>query len=219
MEADELGAADGQVRTDHMWARQLQKLIDSTPLAATALEALRPLAAFADFSIDWDDLKFVVEAQEQDWRDEGKLGRLGLAADFMRFALAIYLYTLEAPAIYRVVNRVMFDPPRRLKKAAPSNELSPALRACAPYIKLLDEALARLPAAFVFRGRGQRGVRWVYPDPEAHDPERYFAPDTKLIWYEFKSSSQKTEVMSRPQVGEPVAALFRLRVRVHLHGC
>ena len=104
MEADELGAADGQVRTDHMWARQLQRLIDSTPLAATALEALRPLAAFADFSIEWDDLKFVVEGQE-------------------------------------------------------------------------------------------------HPRPDAHGPERYFAPGTKLTWYEFKSSSQKTEVMSRPQVG------------------
>jgi hypothetical protein len=201
MEADELGAADGQVRTDHMWARQLQKLIDSTPLAATALEALRPLAAFADFSIEWDDLKFVVEAQEQDWRDERKLGRLGLAADFMRFALAIYLYTLEAPAIYRVINRVMFDPARRLKGAAPGNDLSPALLACAPYIKLLDEALARLPATFIFRGRVQRGVKWVYPRPDAHGPERYFTPGTKLTWYEFKSSSRKTEVMSRPQVG------------------
>ena len=179
--ADELGAADGQVRTDHMWARQLQKLIRSTPLAATALEALRPLAAFADFSIDWDDLKFVVEAQEQDWRDEGKLGRLGLAADFMRFALAIHVYTLEAPAIYRVINRVMFDPARRLKGAAPGNDLSPALRACAPYIKLLDEALTRLPAAFVFRWCVQPGVKWVHPDPEAHDPEGHVTPGTKLI--------------------------------------
>ena len=109
-----------------MWARQLQKLLDSTPIAAMALEALRPLAGFADFSIEWDGLKFVVEAQAQDWRDEGKLGRLGLAADFMRCALAIYVYTLEAPAIYRVVNRVMFDPARRLKDAAPSKDLSHA---------------------------------------------------------------------------------------------
>ena len=41
----------------------------------------------------------MVEGQEQDWCDEGKLGSVGLAAYFMRFVLAIYLYTLEAPAI------------------------------------------------------------------------------------------------------------------------
>ncbi len=68
----------------------------------------------------------MVEAQEQDWRDEGKLGSLGLAADFMRFALGIYVYTLEAPAIYTVINRVMFDPARRLKGAAPGKDLSRA---------------------------------------------------------------------------------------------
>ena len=138
----------------------------------------------------------------------------------MRFALAIYAYTLEDPAIYRVINRVMFDPARRLKGAAPGNDLSPALLACAPYIKLLDEALARLPAAFVFRGRVQRGVKWVYPRPEAHGPERYFAPGTKLTWYEFKSSSQKTEVMSRPQVGRPSPRSFSCMCAcVHTRGC
>jgi hypothetical protein len=95
----------------------------------------------------------------------------------------------------------MFDPSRRLKGAAPGADLSPALRACAPYIKLLDEALVQLPAGFVFRGRVQRGVKWVYPRPDTHDPEAYFAPGAVLMWYEFKSSSQKKEVMSRPQVG------------------
>ena len=94
----------------------------------------------------------------------------------MRFALAIYVYTLDDPMIYSVINRVMFDPARGVKGAAHGNDLSPGLLACAPYIKLLDEALARLPAAFVFRGRVQRGVKWVYPRPDAHDPERHFAP-------------------------------------------
>ena len=69
----------------------------------------------------------------------------------------------------------MFDPARRLKGAAPGKDLSPALLACAPYM------LARLPAAFVFRGRVQSGVKWVYPRPEAHGPERYFAPGMQLL--------------------------------------
>ncbi len=119
----------------------------------------------------------------------------------LRFALAIYAYTLDDPGIYTVINRVMFDPARGVKGAAPGKDLSPRLLACAPYIKLLDEALARLPAAFVFQGRVQRGVKWVYPHPDRHDPLRHFKPGAELTWYEFKSSSQKTEVMSQPQVG------------------
>ena len=179
--ADQLGAADGQVRPDHAWEIRLQRLMDVTPLAATALKALQPLADFADFSIEWDILRTVVQRQENLWRKQDKLGKLGLALDFMRFALAIYVYTLDDPGIYTVINRVMFDPARGVKGAAPGKDLSPGLRACAPYIKLLDEALARLPAAFVFRGRVQRGVKWVYPDPEAHDPEGHFTMGTKLI--------------------------------------
>ena len=126
----------------------------------------------------------------------------------MRFALAIYVYTLDDPMIYSVINRVMFDPARGVKGAAHGNDLSPGLLACAPYIKLLDEALARLPAAFVFRGRVQRGVKWVYPRPDAHDPVRHFAPGAELTWYEFKSSSRKAEVMSQPQVGPPCRRLL-----------
>ena len=93
MDADELGAADGQVRPDHMWVRRLQRLMGSTPIAATALEALAPLAAFADFSIEWDDLRFVVEEEEKLWRNQGNLSSLTLPSDFMRFALAIYVYS------------------------------------------------------------------------------------------------------------------------------
>ena len=38
MEATELGAAHGQVRPDHAWKIRLQRLMNSTPLAATALD-------------------------------------------------------------------------------------------------------------------------------------------------------------------------------------
>ena len=219
MEASELGASDGQVRPDDAWEWRLQRLMDSTPLAATALEALQPLADFEDFSIEWKLLETVLQKQERRWRKQDFLGKLELPSGFMRFALAIFGYTLDDPMIYTVINRVMFDPARAVKGAAPGKDLSPALRACAPYIKLLDEALARLPAAFVFRGRVQRGVKWVYPRPDAHDPERYFAPGIELTWYEFKSSSQKKEVMSQPQVGRsprPHPASLSARFAAHV---
>ena len=67
-----------------------------------------------------------------------------------------------------------------------------------PYIKFLDTALSRLPASFIFQGRVQRGVKWVYPSPDQHDPEVYFRVGAVVYWYEFKSSSTKREVMSRP---------------------
>jgi hypothetical protein len=201
MEASEPGASDGQVRQDDAWEWRLQRLMDSTPLAATALEALRPLADFADFSIEWDMLKTVLQKQERRWRNQGFLGKLGLPSGFMRFALAIFGYTLDDPMIYSVINRVMFDPARGMKGAAPGKDLSPGLRACAPYIKLLDEALAQLPSAFVFRGRVQRGVKWVYPRPDAHDPALHFALGAVLTWYVFNCSSRKADVMSQPQVG------------------
>ncbi len=38
LEATELGAAHGQVRPDHAWKIRLQRLMNSTPLAATALD-------------------------------------------------------------------------------------------------------------------------------------------------------------------------------------
>ena len=100
------GAADGQVQPDHAWAWRLRTLMKRTPLAATALEALQPLADFADFSIEWDMLETVVRKQERLWSKQDKLGKLGLALDFMRFALAIYVYTLDDPMIYSVIDRV-----------------------------------------------------------------------------------------------------------------
>ena len=41
-------------------------------------------------------------------------------------------------------------------------------------------------------------VKWVYPKPDNHDPERYFQKDATFYWYEFKSSSTNSELMSKP---------------------
>ncbi len=131
MEANELGAADGQVRPDDAWEWRLKRLMKRTPLAATALQALQPLADFADFSIEWKMLEYVVQKQERRWRKQGFLGKLGLPSGFMRFALAIFGYTLDDPGIYSVVNRVMSDPARGTKGTAPGDDVSPGLRACA----------------------------------------------------------------------------------------
>ena len=59
-----------------------------------------------------------------------------------------------------------------------------------------DTALQRLPDRFWFAGRVQRGVKWVYPSPVTHDPERYFTAGARLAWYEFKSTSTDVRMMS-----------------------
>jgi hypothetical protein len=183
MNAEEQGAADGQVRSDHAWSRRLRLLLESTVLQPTLVRALLHLSP--TIAVDMDLLLEVVEEQAKEWRLSKHMERLGLPEDFLQFALAIYVYTLEDPAIYKIVNKAMFEPSRRVKGApsGPSgSDLSNELSACAPYIKFLDEALRRLPARFRFRGRVQRGVKWVYPSPDNHDPESYFRPGAILTW-------------------------------------
>ena len=42
-------------------------------------------------------------------------------------------------------------------------------------------------------------VKWVFPSPDNHDPERYFKKDAVIYWYEFKSTSTNRELMSQPK--------------------
>jgi len=79
-------------------------------------------------------------------------------------------------------------------RAALGGELSPRLRACIPFAKLLEVALSELPSAFIFRGRAWRAVRHVFPgypgfknlhggpSPQVHDPEGHFADGSTVCW-------------------------------------
>ena len=187
------GMTDGQTKPDWVWAWQLQRLFDATSLQPTLMEVLEPLAAFHAQSIDWDLLQSVVGETRSQWRSKGKLRSLGVPDSFEEFALAIHVYTLQEPSIYEVLNQVMFRPDRRVQAGG----ISEALQACAPYIRFLNEALQRLPEHFVHRGRVYRGVKWVFPSPEQHDPVAYFKAGATILWYEFKSTSSRNEVMSR----------------------
>ena len=195
MEAADLGASDGSIVIDQLWKRRLQKVLDEEPIAASLKEAARTLPG-----VDQDDLEAIIDGQSEAWGDELHLpeGRFRLPTSYpVDYAIAIHIYTLEDPRVYAVVNHAMFNPSRR-KPGAPSH-ISDELRACLPFIKFLDAALAALPAEYVFRGEVRRGVKWVFPKPESHDPEAYFAPGAKLCWYEFKSTSKQQELMTREQ--------------------
>eukprot|EP00300_Choanocystis_sp_HF-7_P016121 c19301_g2_i1.p2 GENE.c19301_g2_i1~~c19301_g2_i1.p2 ORF type:complete len:159 (+),score=24.50 c19301_g2_i1:669-1145(+) len=75
-------------------------------------------------------------------------------------------------------------------RAGTNNQLSDGLRACLPYIKFLDTALVQLGEQFQHRGPCYRGVKWVYPNLQNHDPVRHFPRGKEFFWYEFKSSSR-----------------------------
>ena len=194
MDPCDVGAADGSVVVDQLWKRRLKQLIADTPLPASLHEAVHTLP-----DIDLEDMEAIIDGQREAWGDVLHLpaGRFRLPTTYpLDFAIAIHVYTLEDPHVYGVVNRAMFNPARR-QPGTPTTA-SGELLACMPFIKFLDAALEALPPSYVFRGRVRRGVKWVFPSPEHHDPEAYFTPGTKLCWYEFKSTSTEQEVMTRP---------------------
>ena len=193
----ERAAVDGAVGIDAMWKRRLAKLLAETPIASSLSEAVRPLVYLLE-GVDADDLEAVIDEKRTEWRSllYTEDGGFRLPLDYrLDFAVAIHLYTLADPPVFGVVNKAMFNPTRRTPTSA---GISPELLACMPYSKFLDAALDALPAAYVFSGEVFRGVRWVYPCPERHDPKSHFVTGATVMWYEFKSTSREREVMSRP---------------------
>ena len=84
-------------------------------------------------------------------------------------------------------------------RATPDGAPSKKMLAVLSYAKFLDDALSRLPASFHYTGRVYRGVKWVYPRPDDHDPSRMFPEGGLLCWYDFKSTSRDSGVMTNDQ--------------------
>jgi hypothetical protein len=169
MDIETRAMADGDVGVDYAWQYQLQRLLEATPLATSleeALEPLRPLLGEGELEI----LLAVIAGKGDEWRTLLQAPDGFALPDSYRLdlALAIHIYTLENPGVYRVVNREMFNPDRWQPGA--EGGVSEALRACLPYIKMLDSALVALPEAYVFRDQVFRGVKFVYPSLQNHDP-------------------------------------------------
>lgn len=157
MQPHDLGAADGSIAIDHLWKRKLLKLLNETPVAATLRDAVRSLP-----EVDQEDLDAVIDGQRDAWGEELYLpaGRFHLPRSYpLDYAVAIHIYTLEEPPVYALINRAMFNPMRRQPGAA--SGVSDVLRACMPFIKFLDAALAALPPAYVFQGEVRRGVKSI----------------------------------------------------------
>ena len=130
-------------------------------------------------------------------------------------ALIIYLYTLNDPPIYAVINRELWNPDRRVPGATGAYSINPRLLACLPFIKSLISACKSLPAEYIYSGKVRRGVKYVYPSLDHHDPEAHFQMGKMLMWFEFKSTSKRQEVMTRPHflgVGAGARTLFDIEV-------
>lgn len=195
---------DGSI--DHVWLRRLQGALDETECPASLEDALRPLMELFSDEIDAGDLQAAVEGQRELWRDllYSAEGGFDLPRSYLLdWAVAIYVYTLSDPKVFKVVNGEMFNHNRR--KPGMSVGVSDGLRACLPYIRFLIHALKALPASYVFRGEVRRGVKHAYPSPEDHDPVGHFRVGKRLAWYEFKSTSKKAEVMMRDHFCGPEA--------------
>jgi len=193
--ASAASAMDGAIGVDHVWLRRLQRALDETKCPASLDDALRPLMAHFPDEIDAGDLQAAVDGQRELWRLRlySATGGFQLPPSYrLDWAVAIYVYTLSDPKVFRVVNREMFNPERRK-----NGGVSAGLRACLPYIRFLTAALKALPARYVFRGQVRRGVKHVFPTIADHDPAGHFAIGAFVMWYEFKSTSRNPQVMAR----------------------
>ncbi len=169
----------------HSWSFQLSKLLDETKLTETVHESIVGLQAVG---IDVEELKFILNQARKNM--EAKLKLKGFEIVPTDHALAIYIYTIEKPSVYAAINSIMFSADRSMHGMPCAKLIS-----CMSFIKFLDHALLSLPMQLRFNGRVYRGVKWVFPSTEKHDPENYFFQGRTMQFFEFKSSSKSHATM------------------------
>ena len=183
------GEEDGdRMGVDWQWFVELKTRISEAELKPNLKEALLQLGTRVDVA----ELNRRIDAKQKDWEQDNFLAKHGLDHSFMDRALAIYVYTLPNPPVFRVMNRLLND-----KEARGGSSGNQGIGACLPYMKFLLDALDHLPPKFHYRGRLVRGVKWVYPSPANHDPEGHFRTGKQLAWYSFTSTAKRRQVMSK----------------------
>ena len=225
-------------RDDARWLRILNKAIKDEPITtlAEALDRIAAAAPPGLTVADIDHIKVIVANTRAAWRrnapwgdvDSGTpagftappphtgsmLAYLGLDAasgyaatdvEAEELALSLFVYTLEEPApLYKELNRELYTKATRCVSGAVGSRLRPFL----PLLKLLDEALHRLPPSFVFdrtsptcdpsvRGRVYRAVSHVFPGypgcpsgSHVHDPAAHFPVGSMFASYAYRSHTR-----------------------------
>jgi TPR repeat protein len=183
-----------------VWIVTLRQLLANEPVCATLAEAV---ATFEGILQGNEILLAIIQEKRNNIRV--KLRESGDLDYSEEFALAIWVYSLEQPNVYGLVNGVCHAENR---KEGPGG-VSVEMRKCLPYIKFLDTALANLSDKHKFTGElpwslfpdfdgsVKRGVKWVYPSPNDHRPATHFPFGKEIYFYEFRSASRKAAIMSR----------------------
>ena len=144
------GEESRQLGEDAVFVFRFRKALNAEALAASVLVALCSLADAA--GLDLDELQFAIQMREPTLR--ATLEREGIPNFRMDFAVAIYLYTIDTPKIYEIINNAAHAPDR---EEGPGG-LSPQLHACMPFIKFLDCATGQVPVRRAGQPRRQVGL-------------------------------------------------------------
>ena len=189
-------AAGGGVRGADAWLDVLRTALAAEPLPASLEEAVAPLSAVGvDVAAVRAAAARRLNAPPGDWAADD--WRRAQPTFPRKLALALHVYTLQDPRVYGALGTAMHAADRH---AGPGG-VSPALRACLPYAKLLQTAMEEAALLWGhFAGMTTRGVKYAFPQPTRalHDPEAHFPRGRELHWYEFNSSSTDFSVMYRP---------------------
>jgi hypothetical protein len=188
------GEESGELGIDIAWVMELKHALDAEPPAKNVEEALWCLhglpTGVGSGVLDAEMLLEMVLIHRMNLLDI--INKKGLAGKVSAdYAIAIWLYTLEFPSVYRAINAAMFCKHRRSAAGGISEHLKQAM----PFIRYLNHALTSLPEEFHFKGRCFRGIRHVFPSPEEHDVAKHFVGKTSVFFYEFKSATQDKKLM------------------------
>eukprot|EP00930_Biecheleria_cincta_P007810 TRINITY_DN109091_c0_g1_i1.p1 TRINITY_DN109091_c0_g1~~TRINITY_DN109091_c0_g1_i1.p1 ORF type:complete len:525 (+),score=82.06 TRINITY_DN109091_c0_g1_i1:68-1576(+) len=179
------------------WAVDLYDALEATPLVTTVQEAVSPIAKLEP---GWNQAKFDrrMSTFERVVKDDlKKLSDKYREPSFLTYkhehAKIIHAYSLQDPAIYRMCMRPMVANDRRQTGGGVSREV----RAALVFYKALMFACYCLPECLRSTGRRYRGVKWVYPSPADHNPEKHFLQGHTFFWFEPKSTACAQEVMEQ----------------------
>jgi hypothetical protein len=154
---EDSGASDGAVGIDYGWKKALEKAMKDTPLAPSLMEAIQGMRDL-DGKVDVDLLEEIIKGKREEWEDllYSAAGPFKLPTSYkIDFAIAIYVYTLNDPAVYAVVNREMFNKTRRNPGAFSGTSAS--LRACCHTSNSSTRPSKRCPTATFFKVKCDEG--------------------------------------------------------------
>lgn len=182
------------------WARNVMVELRLTPSVKTFDDAIAPMRQEWPEEFDMPRSNAYMEMFELELGD--KFEKLAIKHNEpafrnypRKFAKALYGYSLEknqhGVSLYKISSTALFEKATRSTKSA-------KVKAVLVFYKFLIGACNALPDCLRCYTRCHRGVKWVFPSPDDHNPESYFHEGRELLWFEFKSSTRAFSLMGKP---------------------